>query len=54
MFLRVLQTIERAKPAAFILGNVTGLVTNNENTYRSMVKFLQRIQDAHGVNTYKV
>ena len=54
VFLRVLQTIERAKPAAFILENVKGLVTNHENTYRSMVKFLQRIKDAHGVNTYKV
>ena len=50
----VLATIQRVRPACFILENVAGLKTSYKEAYTHILHSLQQIEDPDGTRTYKV
>ncbi len=54
VFVRVLQVIDKKRPAAFLLENVLGLKTRHPAFYAFVITFLQSLKDPGGSKTYKV
>ena len=54
VFVRVLQVIDKKRPATFLIENVVGLKTRHSAFYTFVIKFLQTLKDPGGSKTYKV
>eukprot|EP00812_Abedinium_dasypus_P003486 NODE_142_length_1966_cov_2.389325.p1 GENE.NODE_142_length_1966_cov_2.389325~~NODE_142_length_1966_cov_2.389325.p1 ORF type:complete len:322 (-),score=44.43 NODE_142_length_1966_cov_2.389325:846-1811(-) len=54
VFVRVLQVIDKKRPAAFLIENRVGMKTHHSAFYKFVIKFLQTLKDPGGSKTYKV